>query len=706
MTRGVRKGKVTISILKERIGWDEKKLKEFIGLGEKEVPKLIDLLRIAHSKNLITPEELDLSIPTSTSAIKCYLYSIVSDETIRQKIEQYVIASSKLYVRGSFIANLLAIDAFGPILHGNVPKFTFHETIDFFSFVEDDNIFKQCFLPERWPVDEALAQEQENTEARKRLCRDVRIQRVLETHSQVFANLLPNWLNVMKVSGWDNSLNRMYSKYRANIQNHVTVHFPKHLKNYLQLVNFDPGSFRPGLLNNIYKPLSPIIAHNDDFEFAMKLRTYFGPVKINSYNNPEYEYNEKLFSFFIFLVKHGVTEGTYLPLSKVGRKYAYLDEKITRFLLPTLYSKVKEAEGHAPSIMELFGISPVSFRNKRKQIRKGLRKKKHPDKRRMDKSRKERNLRSILKKKWRLLGCSNMPQNARIQSFETDGVGMSICIQRPLPLYKKQEEAEELFEKPVFVGIDQGRAKISVSAISSDPIKKPETVAYTRREYYYHIKHRIRMKWERVRQIQNPVANILSQNGTENIVNYITTVSNNIEALENEYLQDKERALWKMRLYRFKKRSLDNAVNKVIQKHKNRPIVIGIGDATFAPTGRGEKAVPTNQFVKALQKGLRRINRKSKLLSIPEFRTTLCCCACGQITTQPQTMYGQRSRRLRLCTCCDETNAKIRDRDVQGARNILWLTQYMYYGAERPSYMCRTTTRAQLLERPPVNPVT
>ena len=46
------------------------------------------------------------------------------------------------------------------------------------------------------------------------------------------------------------------------------------------------------------------------------------------------------------------------------------------------------------------------------------------------------------------------------------------------------------------------------------------------------------------------------------------------------------------------------------------------------------------------------------------------------------------SRRLRCCTTCRDTG-KIRDRDVQGARNILWLTFALYYGLERPKYLRR-----------------
>ena len=78
---------------------------------------------------------------------------------------------------------------------------------------------------------------------------------------------------------------------------------------------------------------------------------------------------------------------------------------------------------------------------------------------------------------------------------------------------------------------------------------------------------------------------------------------------------------------------------------------------------------------------------------ICEFRTTMCCCACGAVTraaTVPARggAAARNSRRLRVCTGC-ETQGKRRDRDVQAARNMPWLLQHEYYGAARPRYLCR-----------------
>jgi hypothetical protein len=156
-----------------------------------------------------------------------------------------------------------------------------------------------------------------------------------------------------------------------------------------------------------------------------------------------------------------------------------------------------------------------------------------------------------------------------------------------------------------------------------------------------------------------------------------------------------------MRLYRLKKRSLDTYVGKIFKLGKNRPFVVGLGDATFASSGRGELSMPTCQIGKAFLKAKRKHNHRVILQEIDEFRTTKCCCACSGETTSKVKANGRlaeaaapcaprkNSMRLRLCTNCNDSIVKLRDRDVQAARNILWLrvsrTQHEFFGCARSS---------------------
>jgi hypothetical protein len=224
--------------------------------------------------------------------------------------------------------------------------------------------------------------------------------------------------------------------------------------------------------------------------------------------------------------------------------------------------------------------------------------------------------------------------------------------------------------------------------------KKPETITLTRREYYNKMRHTIRKKWEQERSVIPHIqaANqALSVSKSTQLPLYLNALSVNFDVLEQEYLKNKDRSLWKMRLFRWKKQCLDHAVQQIFDKTKNRDVVIGIGDAKFASTGRGEKAMPTTKITLAFKKAAWRYKNKVIFKSIHEFRTTMCCSSCCQVTTSPMTSTDVKSRRLRLCTNCNNSGDRVRDRDVQAARNMLWKTINWFNDHPENSlpYMCR-----------------
>jgi len=668
MTRGVRSGGVTKAELSKRLG-----------LSATNKLKLIDLLRLAVANNKISPEELRISTPTEESTIKCYLYSFVKDKNVREKMEQYVVAASQLYTRGSLIANIIAEDIYGGIerhedddvLPRYVPRDTNGELSDLWDFVEDEGAFKQCFLPERWPSGQRQ--------------RDPFIKSVLEEFEPYLDYILPDWLSVMKTSGWDNAINRMYSKYHANIMNHMTVHLIRFVSVYISKIQIHNGS-TPELLLVLFKKPRPLILHDDDYAFIMGLRTIIGVEVITDYLPRKPEYNFETFCLMMFLIKKGVTRGNYLPVSTVGRKYCYMDAKVARFLLPDLFKQKRTQLGREPEVVDMFDLQPNDFRRRRKLLRQSLR-------------RKYKNNSKKLRKKWMKTGCSNMPKDANVYSFETDGIGASVVIHRRVSLLERSDTEfveEEPMENPVQVGVDNGRAKLFTAAVSIDPIKPPETILLTRRRYYHEMKHNIHRRWDNQRanqpHVRQAIQDMSENGGMKNIVGYMESIVTHYDTLKTEYIDNIERALWTMRMFRLKKRCLDTAVQRIFDRGKGRPMVIGIGNGSFPCTGKGEKAVPTTQLMRAFLKARFRYKGRVKFLSINEFRTTMCCCACGSVTTSPLKNNGRRSGRLRSCTTCNEPNAKIRDRDVQAARNMLWLTQYEHLHCDRPWYLCRNQT--------------
>lgn len=169
-----------------------------------------------------------------------------------------------------------------------------------------------------------------------------------------------------------------------------------------------------------------------------------------------------------------------------------------------------------------------------------------------------------------------------------------------------------------------------------------------------------------------------------------------------------------------------------------RGLVVGVGDGSFCSTGKGALSAPTNSLDRAMTRSIERFRdiqkhknkerekknlprlpeRKVEFQVVPEYGSTMCCCACGQLTEHALVtirdqntgeMTTRRSRlrrppacsaselcsrsRLRLCTTCDPTDGKRRDRDVQGARNLLWIMKLEYMGGDRPWYLTRKGRR-------------
>ena len=142
-----------------------------------------------------------------------------------------------------------------------------------------------------------------------------------------------------------------------------------------------------------------------------------------------------------------------------------------------------------------------------------------------------------------------------------------------------------------------------------------------------------------------------------------------------------------MAMFCYKHSSLDRAALRLVSRGTEdvplqRPLVVGVGAGGFASSGRGELAAPTSKVAQALTRALQRERMRGRAvhqLSIDEFRTTKCCCACGEVTDKVwrrdrngvvmENAKGWRmaSRRLRSCTSCSPAG-KQRDRDVQGAR--------------------------------------
>jgi hypothetical protein len=192
---------------------------------------------------------------------------------------------------------------------------------------------------------------------------------------------------------------------------------------------------------------------------------------------------------------------------------------------------------------------------------------------------------------------------------------------------------------------------------------------------------------------------------------YLGVERANAALLIQEGVEDTWLAKDSMLGYRLSRSSKDRFARKLLtQGDMSRPLVIGTGSAKFAPTGRGEMAVPTCALETAVQRMMIRMAPRRRILRllIDEFRTTMCDSKTLQPTVgKPvnnwvrqadgtKKIEGQReSNRLRVCK--NNTSAPGQDRDVMASKNILLLTIYKFYGIDRPWPLSRTTSRSDLV---------
>jgi hypothetical protein len=435
------------------------------------------------------------------------------------------------------------------------------------------------------------------------------------------------------------------------------------------------------------------------------------------------------------------------------------------------------------SLGELLGLTPEEFNLKRKQITKYVRRQAKTkakayrpttSKERM----KKKKLDKVAKRR-KKLGSGKMMDGTRIDSLETDSLGLRLITKTKVsitrhvmsvdamrekkaqskdaysaankkkrkrknttakkPVNKKKKTISEMNVGPsthcddvdddeeyvvdpllynaIFTADDNGRVKLSTVAIcSDDPTIKPATVVMTRNKYFSEIKLRIRRKWEerRIASIAGlREAHIALSSGSLKTCDpvlfdlYLQATITHEAALNADYFGDKERELWKMRIFRKRKSSLDRAVGRIFDTATkgqpiSRPMVVGIGDANFPPAGkRGEIAVPTTQLGQAYKRAVmkeRLKGRRVDVIDVKEPYTTIACCECGSTTTPPlvlkrlkkrngitRRLYG-RSGRLRRCSHC-AIDGKLRDRDVQAARNLLLATIAKARGLPRPVHL-------------------
>ena len=771
MTRGQRNFTVTKATLVERLQKH----------GQPQFTVSVDaplkqLLGHAIYYGEVCDKEIEETTPRCDTVIPCYLYPYVTDVSYRHIIDKYVEFASQAFRRGTIILNAIAQRLCGS-RHpgaGDVsvavwrPRFEDGPVLQgmrgFVDLWQGDQIedccLKHAFMPERWTPD----------------VRDPNVNAIINNNMIAFAEDVPpeleGWRSVMIdgfVSGWDNAINRMIGKYFGNVKVQVMKGLKKSIHEYLKVVPLvGDFSMRNLLIDSVITRPRPLIVHDSDYQMAMNLRSPM--IKSFEFFMPnDAPWSMDAFLVYVFLARFGVKECSYLPVASPGRHYCYIDSKIAGNLFPSVHAKLKvhtattrlakanqRAPPITPSLGELMGLTPEMFNAKRKVIARRARNQCKERSQAQNTNPAQRVRLKKIAKRRNNVGSGSMRRGVRMDSFETDSVGLRMCLKSsedmkpfivpitadvvkakavaPKPMKGKKKvskkqarinamNAEEpqpvdpTLIDPIGVGVDEGRAKLFTAVVWPDAAKKPQTIVLTRRKYNAVTKLKIRTSWEKQRVNASPglrqahdalSTGSLRSCDTDAWSRYMAAEHAHRAVLHADYYVDKERELWRMRAFRKKRSCLDRAVGSIIAaatkgQPKSRPLVIGIGDAAFPPNGpRGEIAVPTSKLASAYKRAFDRERRKGRRVAafpISECYTTKGCCACGAETTPPTVRKRWKTKkgvsksadgpswRLRCCTSCTP-NGKLRDRDVQAARNMLWATMAMIRGEERPAHLC------------------
>ena len=138
----------------------------------------------------------------------------------------------------------------------------------------------------------------------------------------------------------------------------------------------------------------------------------------------------------------------------------------------------------------------------------------------------------------------------------------------------------------------------------------------------------------------------------------------------------------RFRVYGLMRKTLDRFFHGMRGDRGEPPPVVAYGAANFAPTGRGERAVPTTALAKACA-------RYFVLIMVDEFRTSQMCHACRRrlqaVAKRSADGTIHEVRGLRRCCSTECKRVSFKGRDHNTALNI----SRCLFETPRPQYLSR-----------------
>jgi len=168
---------------------------------------------------------------------------------------------------------------------------------------------------------------------------------------------------------------------------------------------------------------------------------------------------------------------------------------------------------------------------------------------------------------------------------------------------------------------------------------------------------------------------------------FLEVVLDTHDQMWSEYMKPRW-ANQRLRLYGGKKRVFARFLQRVAADAHTigggKPLVVAYGAAKFAPTAKGEIAVPTTRAYKECV-------QRFRCIVVDEFRTTMVNAEDGSV--MKQVWSKQKHRAVRgLMWCGSTNNGKFVNRDLNAALNI----RRCLSSPKRPIELCRVSGQARV----------
>jgi len=655
------------------------------------------LLEAAKVAGLVKAHEYDNTVETANICVKRYLRSLVSDPKWLDALDQYVIMASQVRALGSKLVNLFAIRG---IQHNwfTEPDFLKKSLLN-------QTFIKYAFLPFKHELSRAVdptgpIMGDESSVALQRL------KAVWIDHRHLLEPLYPSHDDLRRVA-WDQPLNDMAREYIGALTSHVLVHFSRRMaaalraqvfetlrytefvgqdgRKYARLRNGE-GNAQPFLLADMYHALESGTqpAHGLPHEVSsavQELRQLCGAGEGDDVSDVKLTPRVLIAhaELAVRAERRNVHSWAVCPVVKTRRTFAYLDERVLEGLQQKFKLFVPAAQGTLSFLERVLGVHEEAWNAASKRARQ--------QRRRSKKSRRGSRRR-------RQCGIAKFPDGWKLKSASTDGVAICAVLSRPKPPRPPQtdnnsegggNEAKpkrasakvdrQSIELQRFLAVhgvgavhliaeDKGRCNISQTTQPGKSGIGFVQDRLTRHNYLRRTLQNWAQEQENLRRRQSKVLRIaidhLSYESwrTPSMAHFRRMLERQHlinDILVDEYVTDNTAARRRMLLWRRRRSVLMQHYAALVRRAQpGTPVVLGVGDAKFAATGRGERSVPTSGATAEAHRALRSLRKRNPAMveMVDERRTTMTHHACGAVLQNVRGDDGQTLRGLKLCRRC------------------------------------------------------